>query len=83
MAAVGNRATHFGSERSAMTSKATTLTAGKLERFPDYPPRDDMQNWLYLYDSGVLSALTVHFAGVPTVTVASEVPVGPQPALAG
>ena len=33
-----------------MTSKTTTLTqdAGKLESFPDYPPRDDIQNWLYL-----------------------------------
>ena len=63
-----------------MTSKTTTLTqeTGKLERFPDYPPREDMQNWLYLYDSGVLTSLTVHFADVPNVTVASEVPVGPS-----
>ena len=62
-----------------MTSKATILTQekGKLERFPDYPPREDMQNWLYLYDPGVLTSLTVHFAGAPNVTVASEVPVGP------
>ena len=63
-----------------MTSKTTTLTQhkGKLERFPDFPPREDMQNWLHLYDSGALSALTAHFAGVPTVTVASEVPVAPS-----
>ena len=63
-----------------MTSKTTILTQqkGKLERFPDYPPRDDMQNWLHLYDSGVLTSLTVHFADAPTVTVASEVPVGPS-----
>ena len=63
-----------------MTSKTTTLTqeTGKLERFPDYPPREDMQNWLYLYDSGVLTSLTVHFADAPNVTVASEVPVGPS-----
>ena len=29
-----------------MTSKTTTLTqgAGKPERFPDYPPQEDMQN---------------------------------------
>ena len=66
--------------RSTMTSKTTTLTQqkGKLERFPDYPPRDDMQNWLHLYDSGVLTSLTVHFADAPNVTVASEVPVGPS-----
>ena len=42
-----------------MTSKATILTQekGKLERFPDYPPREDMQNWLYLYDSSILTSL--------------------------
>ena len=62
-----------------MTGKTTTLTqdSGKLECFPDYPPRDDMQNWLYLYDSSVLTSLTIHFADEPNVTVASEVPVGP------
>ena len=63
-----------------MTSKATILTQekGKLERFPDYPPREDMQNWLYLYDSSILTSLTIHFADEPNVTVASEVPVGPS-----
>ena len=63
-----------------MTSKTTTLTQeeGKLERFPDYPPRDDMQNWLYLYDSSILTSLTIHFTDAPNVTVASEVPVGPS-----
>ena len=62
-----------------MTSKTTSLTkgAGKLERFPDYPPRDDMQNWLYLYETSVLTSLAIHFADEPNVTVASEVPVGP------
>ena len=63
-----------------MTSKATILTQekGELERFPDYPPREDMQNWLYLYDSSVLTSLTIHFADEPNITVASEVPVGPS-----
>ena len=63
-----------------MTSKMTTLTQeeGKLERFPEYPPRDDMQNWLYLYDSSILTSLAIHFADEPNVTVASEVPVGPS-----
>ena len=77
--AVGNRSTHSDSERSAMTSKATSLTQekGKLERFPDYPPRDDMQNWLYLYETSILTSLAIHFADEPNVMVASEVPVGP------
>ena len=62
-----------------MTSKTTTVTqqTGELKRFPDYPPRDDMQNWLYLYETSVLTSLAIHFADEPNVTVASEVPVGP------
>ena len=62
-----------------MTSKAITRTqeVGSVERFPDFPPRDDMQNWLFLYDSAILTALTIHFADLPNTTVASEVPVGP------
>ena len=62
-----------------MTGKTTTLTQkrGELERFPEYPPRDDMQNWLYLYETAVVTSLSIHFAGEPNVTVASEVPVGP------
>ena len=62
-----------------MTSK-TTLPAqvgGELERFPDYPPRDDMQNWLHLYETSIVTSLAIHFADTPGVTVASEVPVGP------
>ena len=63
-----------------MTSKTTTVTqqTGKLERFPEYPPRDDMQNWLYLYETAVVTTLAIHYAGEPNVTVASEVPVGPS-----
>ena len=63
-----------------MTSKAITRTqeVGSVERFPDFPPRDDMQNWLFLYDSAILTALTIHFADLPDTTVASEVPVGPN-----
>ena len=46
-----------------MTSKTITLTkqAGRLDRFPDYPPRDDMQNWLYLYEPSVITTLAIHF----------------------
>ena len=62
-----------------MTGKTTTLTQERdgLQRFPDYPPRDDMQNWLYLYETSIVTSLAIHFAGEPDVTVASEVPVGP------
>ena len=64
-----------------MTSRTTILTkeADRLDRFPDYPPRDDMQNWLYLYESSVITSLAIHYANEPDVTVASEVPVSPTP----
>ncbi len=63
-----------------MTSKTTALTQVReeLERFPDFPPRDDMQNWLYIYDTSVITSLAIHYADQPNVTVASEVPVGPS-----
>ncbi len=60
-----------------MTSRTTILTQEreKLERFPGYPPRDDMQNWLHLYERSVISSLALYYADEPNVTVASEVPV--------
>ena len=63
-----------------MTSKTTTLIqeADGIARFPVFAPRDDMQNWLHLYDSAVLTALSIHFAELPNTVVASEVPVGPD-----
>ena len=63
-----------------MTCRTTTLTQVReeLQHFPDYPPRDDMQNWRYLYDTSVLTSLSIHYADQPNVTVASEVPVSPS-----
>ena len=60
-----------------MTSKTTTLTQAReeLQRFPDFPPRDDMQNWFYLHESAVGSALAIH---LPNGIVVSEVPVTPS-----
>ena len=60
-----------------MTSKTTTLTQVKeeLDRFPDFPPRDDMQNWFYLHASAVGSALAIY---LPNAIVVSEVPVTPS-----
>ena len=61
-------------------SKATAITerAGKLARFPDFPPRDDMQNWFHLHESAIGSALSIHFRDRLNATVASEVPVTPS-----
>ena len=60
-----------------MTSRTTTLIreADGIAGSPVFEPRDDMQNWLHLYDSAVLTALSVHFAELPNTVVASEVPV--------
>ena len=63
-----------------MTSKTTTFSQVRkeLERFPDFPPRDDMQNWFYIHESAVGSALAIHLRDVRNVIVVSEVPVTPN-----
>ena len=60
-----------------MTSKTSILTGSGIETFPDFPPRDDMQNWRYLYETSIVTALALHLADLPDAIVASEVPVGP------
>jgi hypothetical protein len=35
---------------------------GELKRFPEFLPREDMQNWRYLYAPGVLNSLAVYFS---------------------
>ena len=62
-----------------MTSKTTTLTkdAGKLERFPDFPPREDMQNTSHLHRRSILTALAIHIGNPDTTLVHGEVPVAP------
>ena len=79
MTAVGSRSTHSDSERSAMTSKTTTLIQeeGKLERFPDFPPREDMQNTSHLHRRSILTALAIHIGNPDTTLVHGEVPVAP------
>ncbi len=64
-----------------MTSK-TTAAAGtdrELERFPEFPPRDDMRNWKFLYQNAQAAALATHLGNPETITVVSETPVGPNP----
>ena len=55
-----------------ITSTATTITA---DPFPDYPPRDDMQNFLHLSRPSHMKSLERFFASRPSVSVVSEVPV--------
>ena len=60
-----------------MTSKLTTQDAApeRLEQFPQFPPRDDMQNFLYLYRESYPAALIRHFENRDTTLVLCEAPV--------
>ncbi len=64
-----------------MTSKLTQQTAdsGRYERFPDFPPRDDMQNSLHLDRPAHQAVLLRHFGGSDTTIVLSEIPVRRSP----
>ncbi len=60
-----------------MTSKTSTVTQEAL-KFPVFPPRDDMQNWLHLYAPTIMSTLSIHYADRPNTVIGSEIPVGPD-----
>ena len=62
-----------------MTSKTATLTITErdFEPYPEFPPRDDMQNWNHLYSRGQASALAIYVGEDETTTVGCEIPVGP------
>ena len=61
-----------------MTSKPISRgpAVAPVEQFPDFPPRDDMQNPIYLHDPGHQSTLRRHFGAPETTIVLGEVPVG-------
>ncbi len=69
------------SKRCEMTARyaASAADAPTIERFPDFPPRDDMQNPLHLYRPGFITALDIHFGSSPTTFVLSETPIGWRP----
>ena len=49
--------------------------SGALEKFPEFPPRDDLQNALHLYDDGHQAILRRYFGVTETTIILSEVPV--------
>ena len=62
-----------------MTTRPYKLPAPKPPPdgiFPDFPPRDDMQNPIHLFMPGYLGALLRHFGSLATVLVHSEIPLG-------
>ena len=46
-----------------------------LAVFPEYPPRGDMNNPLYLHESSHMRSLAIHFGRDETTLVMSEVPI--------
>lgn len=60
-----------------MTSKTkmNAIHGAMLERFPDFPPRDDMQNSIYLDSPAHQAALQHHFGETDSTIVLSEIPV--------
>ena len=48
--------------------------SGTKEKFPAFPPRDDMQNFLYLNRPGYSAALDRHFGLSNSTVVLSEAP---------
>ena len=60
-----------------MTTKPiASTTIADARRFPDFPPRDDMNNSLYIDDPAFQPALRRHLSAVRPAVVISEVPVG-------
>ncbi len=56
-----------------MTRKPTALT-GTREQFPDFPPRDDMQNPIYLHRPSYMAGPDIHYGNSDTTLVMSEIP---------
>ena len=61
-----------------MTGKTITLTetTGKSKTFPEFTPREDMQNVIYLYKRDILTALSDYLNAPNSTTVMSETPLG-------
>ena len=61
-----------------MTSRPIQQTpaTGPAGRFPEFPPRDDMQNSIYLDDPAHQAVLRRHFGTSDTIIVLGEVPIG-------
>ena len=55
---------------------AADAAAVDADRFPEFPPRDDMQNTIFINMPGYLGALYLHFGFSDAAIVVSEVPLG-------
>ena len=64
-----------------MTSRLNhrSIDSGTLEKFPEFPPRDDMQNTLHLHYDGHQPVLRRYLGHDDTTIILSEVPVRRTP----
>ena len=63
----------------ALNTTALTHKPINLDRFPEFPPRDDMQNSSHLHLRSVITTLTIHYNRIEKrAFVHSEVPVAPS-----
>ena len=61
----------------AVTTTVHPKTKVKILQFPDFPPRQDIHNWLYLYRRSFPAALA-EYIGIAEGTIAgSEIPLSP------
>ena len=61
----------------AVTDVADARDAGEgLAKFPDFPPRDDMQNNKHIYTKSTITALMNYLGNPDRTCVGSEIPLG-------
>ena len=48
----------------------------RLAKFPEFPPRDDMQNTKHIYSKSIITALMNYLGDSDTIYVGSEIPLG-------
>ena len=60
----------------AVTKTKTRDASEELAKFPEFPPRDDMQNTKYIYSQSIITALINRLGESDTVYVGSEIPLG-------
>ena len=63
-----------------MTAKTATIarTDRDFEPFPDFPPREDMQNWIHIYSDTQAAVLVAHLGDRDTTCSGSEIPLVPS-----
>ena len=62
-----------------MTTEAVLVeVAGRGTPYPDAPPRDDMQNLIYIHWRSTVEALREHFGNPDTTLVGNEARLGPS-----